>query len=108
MKQILAYKSYYLDFMSSLSESERLKIRKALLLLESDNKVPYHYIKYLRDGIYELRVRHAGNEFRIFYFYDGDVIIILLNGFKKKSQRTPDRELEKAIRLRNEYYDRQR
>lgn len=94
--------------MSSLSESERLKIRKALLLLESDNKVPYHYIKYLRDGIYELRVRHAGNEFRIFYFYDGDVIIILLNGFKKKSQRTPDRELEKAIRLRNEYYDRQR
>lgn len=108
MKRILAYKSYYLDFMSSLSESERLKIRKALLLLESDNKVPYHYIKYLRDGIYELRVRHAGNEFRIFYFYDGDVIIILLNGFKKKSQRTPDRELEKAIRLRNEYYDRQR
>lgn len=45
------------------------------------------------------------NEFRIFFIYDGDTIVVLFNCFKKKTQKTPNSEIEKAIRLKNEYYE---
>lgn len=105
MKRIIAYKHYYQDFISSLTEHERKKLLRALLLLQTEEKIPYHYIKYLRDGIYELRVTYGNNELRIFFIYDGDTIVILLNGFKKKTQKTPPKEIDKAIKLRKEYYE---
>lgn len=105
MKHIIAYKHYYQDFMSSLTEQERKKVLRALLLLQTEDKIPYHYIKYLRDGVYELRVTYGNNELRIFFIYDGDTIVILLNGFKKKTQKTPPQEINKAIKLRKEYYE---
>ncbi len=91
--------------MSSLTEQERKKVLRALLLLQTEDKIPYHYIKYLRDGVYELRVTYGNNELRIFFIYDGDTIVILLNGFKKKTQKTPSQEINKAIKLRKEYYE---
>ena len=91
--------------MGKLSESERAKILRALLLFETEDKIPYHYIKYLRDDIYEFRVNHGNNEFRLLYIYDGDTIVVLLNCFKKKTQKTPNSEIEKAIRLKEEYYE---
>ncbi|MBC8601066.1 type II toxin-antitoxin system RelE/ParE family toxin [Parabacteroides acidifaciens] len=105
MKKIIAYKGYYPDFMSKLSEQERKKIRQALLLFETEDKIPSHYIKYIRDGIYEFRVNYGHNEFRIFFIYDGDTIVVLFNCFKKKTQKTPNSEIEKAIKLKNEYYE---
>ncbi len=91
--------------MSSLTEQERKKVLRALLLLQTEDKIPYHCIKYLRDGVYELRVTYGNNELRIFFIYDGDTIVILLNGFKKKTQKTPPQEINKAIKLRKEYYE---
>lgn len=108
MKRIIAYKRYYQDFMEKLSHAERLKIMRALLLLETEDKIPYHYIKYLCDEIYELRVSYGNNEFRIFFIYDGDDIVVLFNAIKKKSQKTPKAEIDKALRLKKEYYEQQR
>ena len=104
MKKIIAYKGYYSDFMSKLSEQERKKIKRALLLLETEDKIPSHYIKFIRDGIHEFRVKYGNNEFRIFFIYDGDTIVILFNCFRKKTQKTPNSEIKKAIKLKNEYY----
>ena len=56
------------------------------------------------DGIYELRVTCGYNEFRIMFIHDGNDVVILLNAFRKKTQKTPKNELERAIRLKNEYY----
>mgnify|MGYP003310401405 FL=1 len=105
MKKIIAYKRYYTDFMNSLSKPERLKILRALLLFETEDKIPYHYIKYLRDGIYEFRVSYINNEFRLFFIYDGETIVVLFNCIKKKSQKTPENEIKKAIKLKKEYYE---
>ena len=66
--------------------------------------MPRHYIKFIRDGLYEFRVSYGNNEFRIFFIYDGKVIV-LLNAFRKKTQKTPDSEIRKAIRLKEEYYE---
>lgn len=105
MKKIIAYKGYYSDFMSKLSKQEQRKIQRALLLFETEDKIPYHYIKFIRDGIYEFRVNYGSNEFRIFLIYDGDAIVVLFNCFRKKTQKAPNSEIEKAIKLKNEYYE---
>ena len=96
MRKILASKGYYSDFMLKLSEQERKKIKRALLLFETEDKIPSHYIKFIRDGVYEFRVNYGNNEFRIFFIYDGDTIVVLLNCFKKKTQKTPNSEIEKS------------
>ena len=104
MKRIVAYKRYYSDFISQLSEQERKKIQRALLLFETEDKIPVHYIKFIRDEVYEFRVNYGNNEFRLFFIYDGDTIVIVFNCFKKKTQKTPNSEIKKAIKLKNEYY----
>ena len=86
MKKIIAYKRYYADFMAKLSQPERIKIMRALLLFETEDKIPHHYIKYIRDGIYEFRVNYGNNEFRIFFIYYGDTIVVLFNCFKKSTR----------------------
>jgi putative addiction module killer protein len=108
MKRIITYKKYFFEFIAKLSEQERNKIRRALALFKSEDKIPSHYIKFIRDGIYEFRINHGNNEFRIFFIYDGDTIVILLNCFRKKTQKTPDSEINKAIKLKKEYYDTKR
>lgn len=105
MRKIIAYKGYYSDFMSRLSDQERKKIRHALLLLETEDKVPNHYIKFIRNGIYEFRVNYGNNEFRLLFTYDGDTIVILFNCFRKKTQKTPNSEIEKAPKLKKEYHE---
>ena len=105
MRKIIAYKRYYADFMAKISQPERIKIMRALLLFETEDKIPHHYIKYIRDGIYEFRVNYGNNEFRIFFIYDGDTIVVLFNCFKKKTQKTPDSEIKKAVQLKKEYYE---
>lgn len=104
MKRIIAYKGYFRDFIKKLSDDEAQKIRRALDLLKVEEMIPRHFIKYIRDGIYEFRVTCRHNEFRIFFIYDGNTIVVLFNAFKKKTQKTPESEISKAIRLKGEYY----
>ncbi len=105
VREIIAYKDYYRDFMTKLSEKEQLKIRRALLLFSDTEKIPSHYIKYIEDDIYEFRVNYGNNEFRIFFIYDGERLVILFNAFRKKTQKTPRSEITKAKRLKQEYYE---
>ena len=105
MKKIIAYKRYFSDFISTLSQEERGKIKRALDLFKVEDRMPRHYIKFIRDGLYEFRVSYGNNEFRIFFIYDGEVIVVSFNAFRKKTQKTPDSEIRKAIRLKEEYYE---
>ena len=56
------------------------------------------------NGLYEARIQLASNIWRVFCFFDNRKLVILLNGFQKKTQKTPKNELEKALRLMKEYY----
>lgn len=105
MKKIIAYKNYFNDFLHELSEQERKKFLRALDLLMTEEKIPHHYIKYIRDGIYEFRTNYGNNEFRVFFIYDGNTVVVLFNAFRKKTQKTPENEIKKAIRLKEEYYE---
>lgn len=74
--------------MGELSTMERAKIMRALFLFETEDKIPHHYIKYLRDDIYEFRVTFGNNEFRLLFIYDNNTIVVLLNCFKKIAKNT--------------------
>lgn len=104
MRKIIAYKNYFSDFIKKLSTDEINKIRRALDLFKVEDRMPRHFIKFIRDGIYEFRVTYGNNEFRIFFIYDGDIVVVLFNAFKKKTQKTPDNGIKKAIKLKEEYY----
>lgn len=104
MRKIIAYKQYFSDFIKTLSCDEVNKIRRALDLFKVEDKLPRHFIKFIRDGLYEFRINYGSNEFRIFFIYDGNTVVILFNAFRKKTQRIPEREIEKALRLKEEYY----
>ena len=66
--------------------------------------MPVKFIKYIRDGLYELRMEYGGNIYRIFFIFDEGQIVVLFNGFQKKSQKTPKQEIEKALKIKEAYY----
>jgi len=70
-------------------------------------RVPSKYFSHMEntDGLYEIRVEVGSNIFRVFSFFDEGNLVILLNGFQKKSQKTPRNEIELAEKLKKEYFD---
>ena len=78
---------------------------RVLVLMQSEAKMPLHYIKPLEDSIYELRVSVPNKEVRILFILDGKQLIILLNCFVKKTQKTPRIEIDKALKLKKLYYE---
>ena len=65
-------------------------------------------MKSIKDGLFELRIEWQSNIYRIFFCFDEGQIVILFNGFQKKTQKTPDKEIDKALKLKKEYYERKR
>lgn len=103
-RKIRAYKNYFADFIQSVDASAQKKIRYVLEMLKTQQRINIRFVKSIRDGLYELRAEDMGNIYRIFFIFDEDNIVILFNGFQKKSQKTPKNEIEKALTLKNEYY----
>ena len=106
IRQIIAYKNYFEDFLLALDIRTQNKIHKIISLLETMDRVPSNYIKLISGtkGLYEARVQLGSNIWRIFCFFDEGNLVILLNGFTKKTQRTPKSEIEKAKILMRSYY----
>ena len=104
-RQIIAYKKYFLDFYVAQPDSVQAKIEWTLKLLQVTLHVPQKYFTHLEGtkGLYEIRVEVEGNIFRIFSFFDKGNLVILGNAFQKKSQKTPKQELEKALKIMEEY-----
>lgn len=90
--------------MDTLSVKEQEEIQYGLLLLQTQDRLPRKFVKLIRDGIYELRTEYGGNIFRVFFIFDEGRIVVLFNGFQKKTQRTPQNEITKAIKIKEAYY----
>lgn len=105
LREITAFGNYYDEFMKTLNEGEQKKIKYLLSLLETQDRIPIKYIKHITDGIYELRLKQGSNIYRLFFIFDDGKIVVLFNGFQKKTQKTPKNEIEKALRIKKEYYE---
>ena len=104
-RKIIAYKSYFLDFISAITVQEARKIYYILDLLKMQERLPAKFVKHIKDGLYELRAEYNSNIYRVFFCFDEGQIVILFNGFQKKSQKTPQTEIDRALRLKAEYYE---
>lgn len=74
-------------------------------MLKTSNRIATKFVKHIEDGLYELRAEYRGNIFRVFFIFDEGNIVVLFNGFQKKSQKTPQKEIKEALRLKKEYYE---
>ncbi|MBN9384477.1 MAG: type II toxin-antitoxin system RelE/ParE family toxin [Chitinophagaceae bacterium] len=106
-RRISFYKGYFGEFFARQNKKVRDKVNWTLRLIEELPQIPESYLKHLTgtDGLYEIRVQTGNGIFRIFYFFDEDKLIILLNGFQKKTQKTPKKEIARAIKIKKEYYE---
>ena len=85
--------------METLNEKEQEKVQYGLLLLKTQGRLPKKFVRLVRDAVYELRTEYAGNIYRVFFIFDEGNIVVLFNGFQKKTQKTPQGEIEKAIKI---------
>ncbi len=104
-RKIEFYENHFTDFYFSQTQKVKDKITWTLKLIESVEKIPEDYLKHIEgtNGLYEVRVKQGSNIFRIFSFFAKGKIIVLANGFQKKSQKTPKQEIEKALKIKEEY-----
>ena len=105
VRAVFAYKTYFSDFY----DRQRLKVRDKIIwtiwIIEHLQQVPEDYLKHLEDtdGLYEMRIQQGSDIFRIFCFFDEGQLVVLANGYQKKTQRTPKTEIDKALRIKNQY-----
>lgn len=104
-REIRAFGNYFREFITSIDEGARKKVFYAIDMLKTGQLVSSKFVKSIREGIYEIRANHNGNIYRVFFIFDDGNIVILFNGFQKKTQKTPNNEIEKAITLKKEYYE---
>jgi phage-related protein len=107
IRKIFYYKNYYLDFFYKQKPEVKKKFNWTLQLIATIDKVPKKYFKHITDskGIYEVRIEVGYDIYRVFSFFDEDKVVILVNGFQKKTQKTPQNEIVLAEKLRKEYFD---
>lgn len=106
-RQLVFHKHYFTDFYSAQTPKVQEKIEYVFKLLRTVDKVPRKFLDHMTgtDGLYEIRVEVGSNIFRIFCCFDKGNLVILFNGFQKKSQKTPKQEIELAERLKKEYFE---
>lgn len=110
IRTIISYKGYFEDFLAVQTAKVQEKIYKILEIVEYQQQIPARFIKHIEgtEGLYETRFSLGNNIWRVFCFFDHGHLVILLNGFQKKTQKTPKAEIEKALRLKQEYFNEKR
>ena len=105
VRTLFLFKDYFTDFYTKQKQKVKDKILWTFRIIESQKHVPEDYLKHIEGttGLYEIRVQQGGDIFRIFCFFDEGKLIVLANGFQKKSQKTPRAEIEKALKIKTEY-----
>ena len=103
-RKIRTYGGYFESFMETLNEKEQEKVQYGLLLLKTQGRLPKKFVRLVRDAVYELRTEYMGNIYRVFFIFDEGNIVVLFNGFQKKTQKAPLGEIEKAIKIKEAYY----
>jgi phage-related protein len=104
-RKITFYKNYFQEFFNKQNKKVKEKIVWTFELIEDLTRVPETYLKHIEntDGLYEIRVQQGSDIFRIFCFFDHGQLVVLANGFQKKTQKTPKKEIEIALKIKAEY-----
>lgn len=105
-RHVTVFGDYFIKFKRTLQQQTINKIYQVIIYIMSLDVIPQTYLKSIAGapGLFEIRVEDQGNAYRIFCCFDEGNLIILFNGFQKKSQKTPRKEIDTAMRIMNEYF----
>lgn len=106
-RKIIFYENHFIKFYQAQEEKVKGKIQYVFELIKQVDRVPKKFLEHLTgmDGLYEIRIEYQSNIYRIFCCFDEGQIVVLFNGFHKKAQKTPKKEIDKAVRLKKKYFD---
>ena len=107
IREIIFHENHFISFYQNQDEKVKTKILYVLELIKQVDRVPEKFLRHLTgtDGLYEIRIEHKSNIYRLFCCFDEGKLVVLFNGFQKKTQKTPKGELEKALRLMQDYFE---
>lgn len=106
-RKIIFHKEYFLDFYRTLDDKVKAKIQYVFELIRQVDREPEKFLAPISgsDGLFEIRIEYQSNIYRVFCCFDKGQIVVLFNGFQKKTQKTPKEEIERAVRLKKEYFE---
>ena len=106
-RKVHFYRNYFEQFFNKQSKKIQNKILWTLKVIEELDRIPEQYLRNVKNtsGLYEIRVQVGNDILRIFCFFDYDNLIVVGHGFQKKTQKTPKKEIERAERIKREYYE---
>lgn len=109
-RAIIFHGDHFIRFYQEQDDKVKSKIQYVLELIKQVDRVPEKFLKHLSgtDGLYEVRVEFQSNIYSIFCCFDEGKLVVLFNGFQKKTDKTPKNELEKATALMKEYFEQKR
>lgn len=107
VREVVEFENHFSEFLKKQPIKVQNKIFKIIEAIETLERVPSNYLKMLigTNGLYEARIQLGSDIWRVFCFFDNGKLVILLNGFTKKTQKTPQNEIDKALNLMQKYYD---
>ena len=107
VRQIIFYGEYFINFYKKLDIKAKQKVQYVLELVKQVDRVPEKFLSPItgQDGLYEIRIEFQSNIYRVFCCFDEGKLVVLFNGFQKKTQKTPTTEIEKAMRIKKEYFE---
>lgn len=103
---ITTYGKYFMEFYLSLDISVQEKIDWVFEIIKVADVIPKKFFQHMTgaDGIFEIRIEFESNIYRILCFFDKGNLVVLINSFQKKTQKTPIREIELAKQLKKQYF----
>ncbi len=106
-RKIIFYENYFVEFYQEQDQKVKEKIQYVFELIKQIERVPEKFLKHLTgtDGLYEIRIDYLSNIYRIFCCFDEGKLVVLFNAFQKKTQKTPQKEIEKVIVLKKAYFE---
>ena len=106
-RELFFFSDYFETFYDGQSDKVKRKILWTLKVIRELEQIPETYLKHIKNssGLYEIRVQVGNNIFRIFCFFDVDNLVVVGHGFQKKTRKTPKQQIEKAERIKTEYYE---
>ena len=106
-RTIIFYQNYFIDFYKELNPKVKEKVKYVLELIKQVERVPEKFLAPMTgyEGLFAIRIEYQSNIFRIFCCFDHGQLIVLFNDFQKKSQKTPKIEIERAMKLKTEYFE---
>ena len=107
IRDTIVFGNHFWDFYNAQQEKVQSKIDWVIELVRTLQNIPEKFFKHLEgtDGLYEIRIKAGSDIFRIFCCFDKGNLVILFNGFQKKSDKTPKQEIERAEKLKQQYHE---